>query len=687
MNGWDLHFLLLSELLLLQAHRCLVWFLNFRHPPHLRPSLRTFPFPLSSAVLSSGVHKPQSHCCLRQPSGTQRAFVRIRFVELFKNNTTNSEHDSVSFVNHRSHRRQRLPDTHTQELRISPFAVLNELQFEYPSTRMELPLAAANRFVFEVGLTTSFLRIDQTPLASPEPTATSTISCTRSTTPTSLISSLRQWPQGIDFLYQPILFASLSSLRHMCVFLFRILPEPVMTVFVHFTGWITSIAEHCCESATWWNKPRRCEWFLLIPSRWSHPNSCESIASLSMHVIACIASLWCLWVAILPSCWSTWILLCSPCGPTQSWWFCISCPASVPQRFRPSVLLLCLLLERLLISSLISLVLRSGILQLCIHHFTTAFLDTPNRSTFPASFLTGLHPCSCPSPWSLSWHVPSNFVDIFRFLFVPSTITLRCGRPAVPTSSLCPPWVCLAFLAACDISRLEGLMVVADVVQAEQHLLLRLWTGFWQRRRLSNIFFDRADILHKSGIFTPPLSLRSILLHQCVIDSANWCTSASPVGSVRLNCIVNICPYVLLLQFAWRLFHFSISSNPATLSTPVRVPWTGVSCQMDVQFLDGLPALLLFFILTNTASWRISPKFLSFVSSQPIRDSMSEALFLFQELRSSSHVWKEKELQVADATESCRNYRAHCTSNKSDARSLQIDQVLQWNLTRHTWKN
>ena len=78
----------------------------------------------------------------------------------------------------------------------------------------------------------------------------------------------------------------------------------------------------------------------------------------------------------------------------------ISCPASVPQRFRPSVLLLCLL-ERLLISSLISLVLRSGILQLCIHHFTTAFLDTPNRSTFPTSFLTGLHPCSCPFPWSL----------------------------------------------------------------------------------------------------------------------------------------------------------------------------------------------------------------------------------------------------------------------------------------------
>ena len=236
MNGWDLHFLF-----------------SRRTPPHSSASLpRLIPqFSASStpATLITDLSFPTFICgfvfrCSRTPIALlfppavwhQRAFVRIRFVELFKHNTTNLELDSVSFVNLRSHRRQRLPDTHTQELRISPFAVSNELQFEYPSTRMELPLAAANRFVFDVVLTTSFLRIYQTPLASPEPTATSTISCTRSTTPTSLTSSLRRWPQGIDFLYHPILFASLSFLRHMCVFSFRILPEPVMAVFVHFTG-------------------------------------------------------------------------------------------------------------------------------------------------------------------------------------------------------------------------------------------------------------------------------------------------------------------------------------------------------------------------------------------------------------------------------------------------------------------
>ena len=199
--------------------------------------------------------------------------------------------------------------------------------------------------------------------------------------------------------------------------------------------------------------------------------------------------------------------------------------------------------------------------------------------------------------------------------------------------------------------------------------------------------FDSADILHKSGSFTPPLSSRSILLHpvrnrqrhlmhKCL--SCRFRALALHCEHLSLRPSAAVCVTFILFLHSVQPCH-ALHASPRPLNLRIlpdgcTVPWWASSTS-------------LFFTLTNTASSRIFSKFLSSVSSQSIRDSMSEALFLFHELRSSSHVWKEKGLQVTDATESCRNYRAHCTSNKSDARSLQIDQVLQWNLTRHTWKN
>ena len=271
-----------------------------------------------------------------------------------------------------------------------------------------------------------------------------------------------------------------------------------------------------------------------------------------------------------------------------------SCSASVPQRFRPSVLLFCLLLERIFISSLIAS-------STCTAEFSS-FVSTTSQplSLILPTFRLSQHPSlrlstlvrvlshgvfgdmslriSSSSSHSFSSRPPSLYVvDVQRCQCVLLSLSLFGVFGSI---RYLPPWRshgccrCRPSWAVSVPSSVEQFFDSVDVCR----------TGFTQRRHPPQIWN-----LHTSGKFTqhtaPP---------QCVIDSVTWCTSASPVGSVRLSCTGKICLHVLLKQFAWRLCHFSIPSNPATLSTPVRVPWTGVSCQMDVQFLDGFPALLLF---------------------------------------------------------------------------------------------
>ena len=150
--------------------------------------------------------------------------------------------------------------------------------------------------------------------------------------------------------------------------------------------------------------------------------------------------------------------------------------------------------------------------------------------------------------------------------------------------------------------------------------------------------FDCADILHKSGIFTPPLSSRSILLHPVRNRQRKLmhkCLSCRfRALELHWENLSSRPPAAVCVTFI--PFLHSVQPRHALHACPRPLNWCILpdGCSVPRWASSTSP----FFTLTNTASSRIFSKFLSFVSGQSIRDSMSEALFLFQQLRSSSHV-------------------------------------------------
>ena len=150
--------------------------------------------------------------------------------------------------------------------------------------------------------------------------------------------------------------------------------------------------------------------------------------------------------------------------------FLYSRPAS--QHFRPSVLLLCLLLERLLISSLIFLP----------HGSPPLFLPFTMESLV-----------TCPFEFRRHLHFPLRPVHHHFTLWTSS------GADVVPLSSL-------------SLFGLFGSMRYQPPWRSHGCFRCR---PSWAASAPTSVehVFDRADILHKSGIFTPPLSSRSILLH------------------------------------------------------------------------------------------------------------------------------------------------------------------------------